>query len=118
MTTIANFSGSPYLPMPGEVYWVDTMILSADDKKARRPVLVVGVPDSSFRRITVVTRTSSRHRSPGVASAANSGLGLNRPGTWGYLRNVDASLWTPSNVSCYGEVDGTELYEVRVEFGL
>ena len=118
MINIAAFASGSYLPMPGEVYWVDTAILSGYDKKPRRPVLVVELPHSSLGRITVVTRTSSRDRSPGVHSEANVSLGLNRPGTWGYERTADASLWTPSNVSYSGEVDGDELYDVRVEFNL
>lgn len=118
MIWIDDFLGEISLPVPGEVYWVDTEILEGDDKKSRRPVLVVEVPSSPFGRITVVTRTSSVDRSPGVASAADPSLRFSTPGTWGYVRTADASLWAAPHVERLGEVDGTQLYEVIEEFGL
>jgi mRNA-degrading endonuclease toxin of MazEF toxin-antitoxin module len=108
----------PYLPGVGEVYWVDSSIIHPDDRRPDRPVLVVQVPASVNGRLTIVVRTSTQDRAPGIASPEDPELGLDQPGAWSYLRSVEAYLWTPSVVEFRGTVDLAVLRAVREEFGL
>lgn len=118
MIDIPHLDDAPYLPSVGEVYWVDSAIIHPKDKKSDRPVLVVEVPASISGRITIVTRTTNEERTPGLPSPADTELGLNRPGVWGYLRTAEANLWTPSMVEYRGSVDLAVLVAVRKVFGL
>jgi len=111
-------SDTPYLPDPGDVYWVDTSILDNHDPKSKRPALVVRVHHSLTGRIIVVTRTTNLTRTPGVPSPSDRSLQLNKPGIWGHLASAEASLWTPSMVTWCGSVDAAHLKAVRREFQL
>lgn len=106
-----------YLPNPGDVYWVDTVILPDYDPKPHRPVLVVKVEPSAANPITVVTRTSDLTLRTGVFSAVNSACGLNKPGMWCYKKVVEPHLWTPLRVEWRGAVDAAEFEAVRLQFG-
>jgi hypothetical protein len=118
MIYIPHLDDNPYLPSVGEVYWVDSSIISPNDKKPDRPVLVVAVPTTLSGRITMVTRTTNRERTPGCPSPADPDLGLNKPGVWGYLRSAEADLWTPSMVEYRGVVELAVLLAVCEVFGL
>ena len=118
MIDIPHLDDAPYLPAAGEVYWVDSAIIHPRDKKSDRPVLVVEVPATTSGRITIVTRTTNEERTPGLPSPADTDLGLNKPGVWGYLRTAEANLWTPSMVEYRGSVDLDVLVGVRKVFGL
>jgi hypothetical protein len=130
---IPHADTGPYLPGLGEVYLVDSSIIHPADGKPDRPALVVQVPATVNGRITVVTRTSNRDRTPGVASPEDPDLGfdqpgvaspedpelgLDQPGVWGHLTSAEANLWTPSMVRYRGTVDLAVLIAVREEFGL
>ncbi|MDE2822956.1 MAG: hypothetical protein OXK79_05570 [Chloroflexota bacterium] len=118
MIKIPHLDDDPYLPAVGEVYWVNCTIITPADSKPDRPVLVVSVPADALGRITVVTRTSNTQRRPGVASAVDDALGLNKPGVWGYVRTAEAALWTPTMVTYRGVIEVEVLQQVREEFGL
>ena len=79
---------------------------------------VVAVPATVNGCITIVTRTSNEHRTPGIPSPPDSELGLNKPGVWGYVRSAEANLWTPSMVQFKGTVDLSVLTAVLEEFSL
>lgn len=102
---------NPFLPNAGEVYWVNTEVLYGRDPKPDRPVLVVGVPQSTSEKITVVTRTTDLTQ-PGAFSAADLNLDLNKPGIWSRPRTARVSMWFPPRVRWCGVVDRSELEEV------
>lgn len=116
--TVFGLRDDPYLPNPGDVYWVDTSILDNHDPKPKRPALVARVPHSLTGRIILVTRTTDLTRTPGVPSPPDRSLQLNKPGIWGYVASAEASLWTPSMVTRCGVGDAAHLRAVRQEFQL
>lgn len=117
MIFVPHLDDGPYAPEVGELYWIDTTILDAYDKRPRRPGLVVEVPADPNGRLTIVTRTTNIDR-PGVYHDADPGLGLNRPGVFAYLRTAEAHLWTPELVTYLDRVDAELLAQVLEEFGL
>jgi hypothetical protein len=114
---VPHLDDSPYLPDVGELYWVDTTILDAYDKKPRRPALVLVVPAELTGRITLATRTSDTARS-GVRHDPDPALGLRLEGVFHYLRTAEAQLWTPGHVTYMDRVDPQLLADVLQDFGL
>lgn len=115
MTFLADLFTDPYLPDPGDLYWIDTDILEGRDKKPRRPGVVVTVPATLYGRITVVTRTTKENVS-GVRHPAEPPLGLHEPGVFAYLRTAEAQLWRRPRVEWMGRLDEDVLKEVVEEF--
>ncbi len=117
MILIPHLDHSPYLPDVGELYWVDTTILDAYDKKPRRPALVLVVPVELTGRITLATRTTDLNKS-GVRHDADPALGLTKEGIFHYLRTAEAQLWRPDTVTYMDRVEPQLLAHVLREFGL
>lgn len=107
----------PYLPNPGDVYWVEAVVFYDYDPKPRRPVLVIGVLRPTSEGIAVVTRTTDL-ASNGVYSAADPSLGLNKPGVWVYKKYARSSLWMFPLVKRRGAVSVAELEAVKARFSL
>ena len=105
----------PYLPNPGDVYWVNTVVLYRYDPKPHRPVLVLGVLKPTSEDIAVVTRTTDLTLE-GVYSAADPSLRLNKPGVWAYRRNAKLSQWMFPLVKWRGAVSHAELEAVKAKF--
>lgn len=118
MNKIPDPNEEPYLPEVGEVYWVNSTITTQEDQKPGRPMLVMKVPEDTGGIIDVVTRTSKTQHRPGVPSAIDPALRLDKPGVWGYPRKAYAFLWTPSMVEWRGKATEELLEQVREEFGL
>lgn len=108
----------PYLPNPGDVYWVDTEVFYDIDPKRHRPVLVASVSRSTVDHITVVARTTDLSVDTGVFSAVDLTCGLNKPGVWSRIRHAKPHRWARPLVEWRGVVDMTELMAVRAEFNL
>ena len=101
----------PFLPSVGQVYLAVTIMFQPADKKARRPVVVVGAPLSLRGRVAVVARTSDTDED-GVAHAADLGLGLDKNGVFARLKSTEAQLWTPRNVLLRGLLPAAVLRDV------
>ena len=102
------------LPILGQVYWVLSWIFIDNDKKERRPVVVVRAPRWENDIVVVMERTSSRTDLRGVAHPPNSKLGLNRPGLWAnrFTRHVEERLFRPPSVELMGTLDQPYLEQV------
>jgi hypothetical protein len=84
-------------PNIGDLYWVCTFILSPDDPKPLRPVVVIAIHDAAIEpAIIVVVRSTTDKR--GERHPAQPEHGLNKPGWFSQLRPVNRELWTPANV--------------------
>lgn len=104
MSELDELFTDPYLPVVGDVYWIATEILDGYDVEPRRPAVVVQVPSTVDGRITVVTRTS-QPGVPGVSHDPDPDLGLDKPGTFSYLRTAEARLWKRPQVEWMGMLD-------------
>jgi hypothetical protein len=113
-TTTPLRVGSPYRPEPGMVYWIETTLLPPGDPEFRRPVVVVGTPETADGTVTVVARSTSDDF--GVEHPADRDLGLSAPGRFSRRHPVPGRLWTPRDVAPVGPLDAVTLAAVRDRF--
>ncbi len=106
----------PFVPLVGELYWVNTQILWSGDREPTRPLVVIEVPSEGLGRIAVVTRTSDTTRK-GVSHDPVPELGLNRPGVFADFGSTESVLWTPRNVRRLGVLESEILAKVMERFG-
>lgn len=109
--------GSPFLPLIGELYLVETTIYTlGNDPAADRPAVVVAVPPGpeSKSPIQIVTRTSQIV--PGVVHPADGSIGCNRDGVFSGLTSVEQQLWRPGNVVRLGLLPDPYLARVLERF--
>ena len=101
----------PTLPVPGQLFLVDTLIFWGGDRKLRRPAVVVEIPRDDFGRIALVTRTTNM-RTAGVVHRADSRLGLDKDGVFARIARVEALDWTPRMVKLLGTLDRATFEQV------
>lgn len=101
------------LPLVGEVYRVDTWILSGSDPKVSRPVVVVRSPSGQLERVFVITRTKDVSK-PGVRHPADPKLRLSLEGVFSLknLRSAEARYFKPPQVQLMGTLEDPYLSEV------
>jgi mRNA-degrading endonuclease toxin of MazEF toxin-antitoxin module len=114
--TLADLQSTPFLPVEGELYWVQTIILWSGDRKATRPVVVIATPATTLGRVQVVTRTTDLSRK-GVPHEAMPEAGLTKCGVFADLRSSEATLWTPQNARKLGVLPSPVFYKVQERFG-
>lgn len=107
---------TPFLPVEGELYWVQTIILWSGDRKPTRPVVVIEVPKTIRGRVQVVTRTTDMSRL-GVRHEAMPAAGLTKCGVFADLGSTEATLWTPRNALNLGVLPSPVFCRVRERFG-
>jgi mRNA-degrading endonuclease toxin of MazEF toxin-antitoxin module len=106
----------PFMPVVGDLYWVNTQILWSGDRKPTRPVVVVETPAEDLGRIAVVTRTTDTTRK-GVPHDPVPELGLHRPGVFADFGSTESVLWTLRNVRRLGVLASDVLAKVMERFG-
>jgi hypothetical protein len=100
-------------PEIGEVYWVDTWILSGKDPRPARPVVVVRAPSSDLERVFVITSTKDVSES-GVHHPADPSLELPVESVFALknLRSAEARYFKPPQVRLVGKMGDPYLSEV------
>lgn len=106
------------LPEIGEVYRVDTWILSGRDPRQSRPAVVVRAPSSDLERVFVITATKDVSQS-GVHHPPDRTLGLTLESVFAlkHLRSAEARYFEPPQVRLFGKLKDPylsavlELYE-------
>jgi hypothetical protein len=96
-------AGEPFLPKLGELYLVETRILSlGSDPAADRRAVVIGIPPwpESKSPIQVVTRTSQPVA--GVKHPADLSIDCDKDGVFADLASIEQQLWRPGNVLLLG----------------
>src|SRR5437762_1175659 len=106
----------PFRPVPGDLYWVNTIITWSGDRKPTRPAVVIEAPVQGIGRIMMVSRTSDTTRK-GVHHDAMPEIGLNKPGVFRTLTSTEASLWTPRNVQRLGALPADVFNEIMKRYG-
>ena len=104
----------PFLPVEGELYWVDTLLYSASDPAPRRPAVVFNVPDPPHSPIQIVTRTTDL-QVRGVRHDAQPHFDLDE-GVFSDLANVRKEAWCAPRVSRIGLLDADTMNTVRGRF--
>lgn len=106
--------GPPFLPTPGQIYWLRSLLYSSTDRAGARPAVVLDVPNRASARIRIVTRT---HQSaPGIRHPADPSLSLNSDGVFSVLTSVERSMWRPENVKLCGLLDEEIFKAVQERF--
>ena len=107
----------PYIPDVRRIYWVNTVLLDADDEKPKRPVVVMRIPETTSGTVTVVVRSTTEKNGPPHDACPEHGL--NETGHFSRLRAVSCELWTPEYVeSCDLLLDEVTFSYVWLEFDL
>lgn len=104
----------PFIPVAGEVYWVDTLLYTASDPAPRRPAVVVHVPEPAHSPIRIATRTTNLEVR-GVPHAAQPQWGLEE-GVFSDLNLVKKNEWSSPRVSLIGSLDTDTMDAVRDRF--
>jgi hypothetical protein len=115
--TFVAFSGprsAPFLPVAGELYWVDTLLYTASDPAPRRPAVVLDVPEPPHSPIRIATRTTNLDVR-GVLHAAQPQWTLDE-GVFSDLNLVKKNEWCSPRVSLIGSLDTDTLDAVRGRF--
>jgi mRNA-degrading endonuclease toxin of MazEF toxin-antitoxin module len=116
MNKVVDPLDEPFLPMVGDLYWVNTIIFWSSDRKRTRPVVVIESPPDRFGRIMMVTRTSDT-TCKGVFHDAMPEIGLTKPGVFRSLASTAASLWTPRNVRRLGPLPAATFDKIVDRYG-
>jgi hypothetical protein len=112
LSRLSAEAGGPFLPKVGELYLVKTIIYSACDPAADRPVVVVFVPPASVPHSTIRIFTRTSKDVAGIKHPADLGLGCERDGVFSNFESVEQQLWIPQNVKRLGVLG--EPYLARV----
>lgn len=84
-------------PLIRGMYLIDTVLLTGNDPKPRRPVVVLAQPAYGLTSVPVLARTTDTSID-GVRHPRNNGLQLSKDGMFAYryLRHVDVRHFTAS----------------------
>jgi mRNA-degrading endonuclease toxin of MazEF toxin-antitoxin module len=104
----------PFLPQPGDLYWVDTLLYTAADPAPRRPAVVVEVLGPAHSPIRIATRTTNLEVR-GVDHPPQPQWGL-KEGVFSDLNHVKKAEWCSPRVSLIGSLDSDTTDAVRDRF--
>jgi hypothetical protein len=107
-------SSAPFLPIEGQLFWVDTLLYSASDPAHRRPAVVIDVPWPPHSPIRIATRTTDLEVR-GVQHEAQPQWSLDR-GVFSDLNLVKKGDWCTPRVSLIGPIDSKTMDAVRGRF--
>lgn len=103
-----------FLPVAGELYWVDTLLYTASDPAPRRPAVVLDVPEPAHSPIRIATRTTVLSVR-GVPHAVQPQWSLEE-GVFSDLNSVRKDDWCSPRVSLIGSLDQNTMDAVRRRF--
>ena len=93
------------LPQRGQVFRVLGSLFNDRHPDRMRPAVVVWSPATvDAGVIQIVTRTSDPTYPRGIPSPKDTQLGLDRPGVWGYPRNIDPVAWSEPDIEFLGRL--------------
>ncbi|MEU9396298.1 hypothetical protein AB0D86_40665 [Streptomyces sp. NPDC048324] len=103
-------SGNPSITV-GSLWWMPTVVMSGNDPKERRPLVVV--QEVRYGLVQVITRTSDVNV-PGVLHPADDSLGLNKPGVFSirHLRSVEERYFNGGTAQYMGVLGDPYLQQV------
>lgn len=104
----------PFLPVAGDLYWVDTLLYTASDPAPRRPAVVLEVPEPAHSPIKIATRTTDL-KVRGVPHEAQPQWRLDE-GVFSDLNLVKKSDWCGPRVSLIGSLDTDTMDAVGKRF--
>jgi mRNA-degrading endonuclease toxin of MazEF toxin-antitoxin module len=101
-------------PRRGDLYLVNTALLNGNDKKPRRPLVVISPPAFGMDSVPVLTCTTDLAQK-GVAHAAAPELGLSKDGVFAYrfLRSMELRWFAvPGAAEPLGPLQATTFLEI------
>jgi mRNA-degrading endonuclease toxin of MazEF toxin-antitoxin module len=103
-------SGNPSITV-GSLWWMPTVVISGNDPKGRRPIVVV--QEVRYGLVQVITRTSDVSVK-GVLHPADDSLGLNKPGVFSmrHLRSIEERHFSGNTVEYLGTLGDPYLRQV------
>lgn len=104
----------PFIPVVGELYWVDTLLYTASDPAPRRPAVVVDVPERAHSPIRIATRTTNL-KVRGAPHPAQPQWGLEE-GVFSDLNLVKKDEWCSPRVTSIGSLDNETMDSIRDRF--
>lgn len=103
-----------YLPVEGELFWVDSLLYSASDPAPRRPAVVLDVPEPPHSPIRIVTRTTDL-TVRGIRHGAQPQWAL-QEGVFSDLNLVKKGEWCGPRVALIGSLDAETMDAVKGRF--